>query len=192
MKHITVFGASSDDISEKYKQSAYDLGRLIAQKNWKQYNGGGAHGIMGYATKGGLDHNGEVHGIIIEVYKMFEAKDLTSCISVEGFHERKQGLIDAGDAIIVMPGGVGTLSEAFHVIDDLLADIARGVDQFIPLIFVNINSFFSPLFDWIEVNVINERFLKQNLWNQVVQLVANEKEAIAFIETKINNLECEE
>ncbi len=185
MKQISVFGASSDNILEVYKQSAYNLGRLIAQKNWRQYNGGGAQGIMGYATKGGLDYNGEVHGIIIEVYKMFEAKGLTSCVGVSNFHDRKQGLIDAGDAIIVMPGGVGTLSEAFHVLDDLLADIARGRDEFIPLVFVNTNSFFSSLFSWFDERIIAEEFLKDHLWKRVVHLASNEEDAILYVEKYI-------
>ena len=64
MKTITIFGSSSDLIPEIYKKEAHRLGELIASEGWHQYNGGGASGVMGAATRGGLRSGGKVHGII--------------------------------------------------------------------------------------------------------------------------------
>ncbi|PCJ60570.1 MAG: TIGR00730 family Rossman fold protein [Planctomycetota bacterium] len=177
MKRISIFGASSDRIPENYKKEAFIMGQLIADQGWCQYNGGGNLGIMGSATRGALQNNGEVHGIIIEVYKEFQAEGLTSCVTFDTFHERKQGLIDVADAVVVMPGGVGTLSELFHYIDDLLAAIHKGNKE-PPLILVNVDGFFSGILEWIKSKVVGEHFLKEELWASVILEVKDAECAI--------------
>lgn len=177
MKRITIFGASSDHIPEQYKKEAFKLGQLIADEGWFQFNGGGNLGIMGAATRGALQNNGEVHGIIIDVYKEFQAEGLTSCVSYDTFHQRKQGLIDAADAVLVMPGGVGTLSELFHYMDDLLAAMHRGEKE-CPIILINVDGFFSGILDWIKNRIIKDKFLKKELWDNVICEVENAESTI--------------
>ena len=180
MKTITIFGASSEDIPEIYKNEAHRLGELIASEGWVQYNGGGASGVMGAATKGGLFGGGEVHGIIIDVYQHLQAEGLTTCLSVEKFHERKQGLIDAGDMVVALPGGIGTLNEIFHMLDDHLADLHRGV-KLCPLIILNTNGFYDGLLDWIKSRILKENFLNPDLFRQVIRVVDNAEGAMGVI-----------
>lgn len=181
MKTITIFGSSSDSIPQVYKDEAHRLGLLIASEGWHQYNGGGASGVMGAATRGGLYGGGKVHGIIIEVYEHLKAEGLTSCVSVERFHERKQGLIDAGDAIVALPGGVGTLNEIFHVLDDHLADLQRGSKRICPLIILNTNGFYNGMLEWIKARIIKEQFLKEELFQQVIRSVENAEGVLEVI-----------
>jgi len=181
MKSITIFGSSSELIPEIYKQAAHQLGVLIANEGWQQYNGGGDSGIMGHATKGGLYGGGKVHGIIIEVYRQFQAEGLTSCVSVEKFHERKQRLIDAGDVIVALPGGVGTLNEIFHVLDDHLADLHRGKTNISPLILLNSNGFYNGILDWMQEKVINEKFLKKESLYQVLKVAKTAEDVLKII-----------
>ena len=171
MKTITIFGSSSDTIPEVYKEAAHRLGVLIAQEGWHQYNGGGASGVMGSATRGGLFGGGKVHGIIIEVYQHLQAEGLTSCVAVEKFHERKQKLIDAGDAIVALPGGIGTLNEIFHVLDDHLADLHSGRKGLCPLILLNTSGFYNGLLSWLNERIIEEKFLPNELFRQVIGTV---------------------
>ena len=173
MKKITIFGASSEAIPEIYKTEAHRLGELIANEGWHQYNGGGASGIMGAATRGGILGGGKVHGIIIDVYKHLQADGLTSCISVEKFHDRKQGLIDAGDALVALPGGVGTLNEIFHVLDDHLANLHRNARGICPLIILNTNGFYNGLLEWIDHRVLKELFLNPESFRQIIRKVDN-------------------
>eukprot|EP00189_Rhodosorus_marinus_P009515 CAMPEP_0184741326 /NCGR_PEP_ID=MMETSP0315-20130426/4336_1 /TAXON_ID=101924 /ORGANISM="Rhodosorus marinus, Strain UTEX LB 2760" /LENGTH=79 /DNA_ID=CAMNT_0027211519 /DNA_START=33 /DNA_END=268 /DNA_ORIENTATION=+ len=44
---VTVYAASSSRIHEDYFEPAERLGRLIAEKKWRQVNGGGEGGLMG-------------------------------------------------------------------------------------------------------------------------------------------------
>lgn len=185
MKSITIFGSSSDLIPDVYKEAAHRLGLLIANEGWQQYNGGGDSGIMGHATRGGLYGGGKVHGIIIEVYRQFQAEGLTSCVSVEKFHERKQRLIDASDVIVALPGGVGTLNEIFHVLDDHLADLHRGKTNIRPLILFNSNGFYDGILEWMQEKVINEKFLKKDSLNKVLR-IANSAENVLQIIHEIN------
>lgn len=180
MKTITIFGASSDTIPEVYKAAAFRLGEMIAREGWQQFNGGGNSGIMGHATLGGIQNGGKVHGIIIEVYRHLQAEGLASCVSVDKFHERKQLLIDAGDAIVALPGGIGTLNEIFHVLDDHLADLHRG-KSLCPLILLNTNGFYDGMLGWIHDRILKESFLKNDLFNQVIKPVATAEEVMEII-----------
>lgn len=181
MKTITIFGSSSDYIPEVYKEAAHRLGVLIAQEGWHQYNGGGASGVMGSATKGGLHGGGKVHGVIIQVYQHLQADGLTSCVSVEKFHERKQKLIDAGDVIVALPGGIGTLNEIFHVLDDHLADLHRGHKDLFPLILLNTNGFYNGMLAWLNDRVLKENFLPKELFHQVVKTVDTAEGVLSVI-----------
>lgn len=181
MKRITIFGSSSEHIPEIYKSEAHRLGLLIANEGWQQYNGGGASGIMGAATKGGLQAGGKVHGIIINVYQHLQADGLTSCVSVEKFHERKQGLIDVSDAMVALPGGIGTLNEIFHVLDDHLADLHRTNKILCPLIILNTNGFYDGLLEWLHTRIIKELFLKEDSFRKVIRPVEKAEEVLAII-----------
>lgn len=168
MKTITIFGSSSENIPDTYKMAAFRLGELIAKAGWQQYNGGGNCGVMGHATLGGLSKGGIVHGVIIDVYKQSQATGLTSCISVEQFHERKLKLMEAGDVIVALPGGIGTLNEIFHVLDDLLSEQYQG-RKINPLLLLNTNGFYDGLLDWMRSRILRESFLSNNSFQQIFQ-----------------------
>jgi len=186
---VTLFGASSDSIPDHYKEAAFELGRLIALEEWVQINGAGVHGIMGAATNGGIQENGEVHGIIINVYRKFEHPDLTSCVGKDSFHDRKEGLIQAGDFVVALPGGIGTLSEIFHVLDDLLAVDSEDRPSMPPMIILNTKNFFALLMEWISTKIEEENFLSSDAMKKVVQTVDQPAQVIELIKKMIHSNE---
>lgn len=117
----TVFGSSSARTSKRMCDVAYEMGQLLARNNIITVNGGGAHGVMGAINNGVRSiEGGKIIGVI---HKMFcvdggEDKLVTDMIIVDGsdLTVRKQSLLDNGDCIIILAGGVGTFDEFWDTV----------------------------------------------------------------------------
>ena len=67
--------------------------------------------------------------------------NITELIEVKDMHERKKKLIEDIDAVIVLPGGSGTLEETLEVIT------LKRLGKFTkPIIFINTDGFYDNLF----------------------------------------------
>jgi len=118
MKSISVYCASSTQISDQYFEAAYQLGVLMAQNQLRLIYGGGERGLMGAVAKGILESGGEAFGVI--PHFMVEAgwhhRDLTRLIEVEDMSSRKKLMEEISDGCIALPGGAGTFDELMEVI----------------------------------------------------------------------------
>src|SRR5262249_40854428 len=79
--------------------------------------GGGNVGLMGATADAALATGAEVVGVIPERLKSREGghRGLTELIVVDSMHERKREMAERGDAVVALPGGIGTLEELFEV-----------------------------------------------------------------------------
>ena len=107
---ITIFGSSRPVEGEEEYITAYNLGKLLAQKGFNICTGG-YQGIMNAASRGAAEAGAEVLGITVEGWSSIPSKYLTKEIKCGDLNERLQKLIDAGDAYVVLQGGTGTLLE---------------------------------------------------------------------------------
>jgi uncharacterized protein (TIGR00730 family) len=115
-KCITVFGSARFKEDHPYYRLARDLGRELANAGYAVMTGGGP-GIMEAANRGAKEAGGVSLGCNIKL--PFEQKPnpyLDQFIEFEHFFIRKVMLIKYSNAFVVMPGGFGTLDEAFEVI----------------------------------------------------------------------------
>ncbi len=92
------------------------IGTLCAERGVTLVYGGGGIGLMGIAARAALAAGGEVIGVIPEALKTAEiAQDgLTELIVVDTLHARKAIMHQRSDAILALPGGIGTLDELFE------------------------------------------------------------------------------
>lgn len=92
------------------------FGQLLAARGVTLVYGGGGVGLMGLAARAALAGGGKVIGIIPRALMTAEiAQDgLTEMHVVETLHERKALMHDRADAIIALPGSIGTLDELFE------------------------------------------------------------------------------
>ena len=176
--NVCVFAASSDRIDERYIQDARELGVLLADNGWRCVNGGGAVGLMGAVTDGALDAGGEVTGVIPKfmVDKGWLYARLEDVIVTADMHQRKQMMSDMADAVISLPGGVGTLEELLET----LTWRQLGLIKY-PVIILNTLGYFDPLLAMLD-HAIGEGFLKAShraLW----QVAATPAEAVALLTT---------
>ncbi len=75
--------------------------------------GGGQKGLMGILADSVLEQEGQIMGIIPELLIEWEVqhKGLSELAIVPDMHARKKMIYDRCDAVIVLPGGFGTMDE---------------------------------------------------------------------------------
>jgi uncharacterized protein (TIGR00730 family) len=111
---------------------------------------------MGIVADSVLEHDGDVTGIIPQFLMDMEVghDGCTELIITKSMHERKQRMAELSDAFVILPGGLGTLDEAFEI---LTWRQLRLHDK--PVIFVNVDDFWSPLLAMID-NQITENYVR--------------------------------
>jgi uncharacterized protein (TIGR00730 family) len=149
---ICVYCGSSADVAQSYKDAAVQLGREAGERGVEIIYGGGRVGLMGLVADAALAAGGRVTGIIpSHILEMEVAhQTLTELIVVENMHLRKMMMFERSAAFVILPGGLGTLDEAFEILtwkqlglhrkpiivanidgywDGLLALVRHGVDE---------------------------------------------------------------
>ena len=175
--NVCVFCASSANIDERYLEAARELGRLLAQEGWRCVNGGGAVGLMGAVTDGALDAGGQVTGVIPKfmVDNGWCYDRLEDVIVTADMHQRKYMMSEMADAIIAMPGGVGTLEELLETLTWRQLGLVK-----VPVIILNTLGYFDQLIAMLD-HAIDEGFMKPShaqLWT----VADTPAEAIAMLE----------
>jgi hypothetical protein len=115
MSHvISVFGSSSPEPGSADYEVARDLGRRLAQVGFTVQSGGYV-GVMEGVSRGANEAGGHVIGVSCDQIEEFRPLKANPWVKEEIRHptlrERVLYLVDHCDGIVVMPGGIGTLSE---------------------------------------------------------------------------------
>ena len=113
LSHVAIYCSSSNKVRSSYMGAAYRLGELFAQSGICMIYGDGGIGLMASAAAGALDANGEVLGIIPQfmVDAGWNNPRSTRTIVTQTMHERKATICQHADAMVALPGGIGTFEE---------------------------------------------------------------------------------
>lgn len=144
MKSITsicVFCGSRAGTDPAYAKAAQTLGAEMAARNIRLVYGGGRIGLMGIVADAVADSGGEVSGVIPDFLMHLEVgnENAGDLIVTDSMHTRKAKMFDLSDAVVILPGGLGTLDEAFEIIT---WKQLRQHDK--PVVLVNINNYWAP------------------------------------------------
>jgi uncharacterized protein (TIGR00730 family) len=114
---VCVYCGSANNVAESFKQTARNVGTALAQQGMRIVYGGGHVGLMGIVADAALAAGTQVIGIIPEHIRAQEVQHmgLTKLHVVPDMHIRKRMMVDHSDAFVILPGGLGTLDEAFEV-----------------------------------------------------------------------------
>lgn len=113
---VTVFGSSRFPENHRYYQLARQLGSALAKAGYAVITGGGS-GIMEAANRGAKEGGGLSLGCNIQLPQEQKPNPyLDKFIQFEHFFVRKVMLVKYSSAFVIMPGGFGTLDEAFEVV----------------------------------------------------------------------------
>ena len=118
LRRVAVFCGSSRGTDPRFMRAANDLGRDLARLGIGIVYGGASAGCMGALADGALAAGGEVIGVIPHglADREIAHASLTSLEVVASMHERKARMAALSDAVIVLPGGYGTLDELFEAL----------------------------------------------------------------------------
>ncbi len=164
LESVAVFCGSKPGKHPIYMEHAAELGRLLAILGVKMVYGGGNIGLMGAVAEGILSNRGEVMGVMPKVLVEAERQHegLTELIVVDDMHSRKKLMYEMSDAVIILPGGFGTMDELFEV---STWNQLKIHDKKIYIL--NTNSFYQHLI--VQITVMEqEGFLYTNLTQQIV------------------------
>ena len=114
---LCLFCGSKPGANPDHATLAAGVGTMAAARGITLVYGGGTNGLMGLAARAALEGGGRVVGILPECLARQEIAQpgLTELIVTATLHERKAAMFDHSDAIVVLPGGIGTMDELFEV-----------------------------------------------------------------------------
>lgn len=114
MKIISVFGSSATPPDSIDYAMSQEVGKLLAEAGFAVQTGG-YDGVMGAASRGASEAGGHVIGITSEQIESFRKKPCNPWVKEEikyvTLRERLLHLVEKCDGCVVMPGGIGTISE---------------------------------------------------------------------------------
>ena len=115
---LCVYCGSSTGLDPRHAETATALGRLLAREKITLVYGGGRVGLMGLVADATLGAGGKAIGVIPTMLKTVELAHLglTELIAVDTMHARKHRMFEIADGFAILPGGLGTLDEAFEII----------------------------------------------------------------------------
>jgi len=172
MQSICVYAGSAAGNKPKYTEKAIELGQFIADKGFSMVYGGGSNGLMGVTADAALSKGAKVTGIITEQLDAIEVghKGLTNLEIVSSMHERKSRMAELSDAIISLPGGVGTWEELFEALAwNQLGFYSK------PIILFNVDGYYSSLYQFSK-EAVKEGFLPQSTFEEL--FISEDLEAI--------------
>ncbi|MBD3788374.1 MAG: TIGR00730 family Rossman fold protein [Sphingomonadales bacterium] len=115
---VCVYCGSRAGVRPAYTAAARAAGAMLAARGWRLVYGAGDVGLMGEVARAAQAAGGETFGVIpVHLFAREVGKrDLSTFVITETMHERKKVMYMNADAIVVLPGGAGSLDELFEVL----------------------------------------------------------------------------
>ena len=150
IRSIAVYCASSNKVRACFVGAAERLGELIATSGKRVIYGDGGIGLMAAVARGALKAGGEVVGVIPQfmVDQKWNNPDSTETIVTETMHERKATICKMADAMVALPGGIGTFEELL----ECLTWKQLGLHS-CPVVILNTDGYYDKLLACIDLMV---------------------------------------
>ncbi len=157
--HIAVFCGSSLPHNKVIVEAAAVLGRRIAQEGHTLVYGGSNLGLMGVVSGAALEEGGRVVGVIPNLFSddIIHSQRVTELVRVRSMAERKERIMEACDAFVALPGGIGTIDEVSEVMvmNQLqIVDGKRVLDgtyKTKPMILLNIDGYYNSFLEQLRL-----------------------------------------
>lgn len=147
IKSVCVYCGSRSGAMPAYESAAKSLGVMLAARGLRLVYGAGDVGLMGVVARAAQDAGGETFGVIPEhlVRREVGKSDLTTYVVTETMHERKKVMLYNADAVVVLPGGPGSLDELFEALTWRQLGLHNK-----PIVILNVAGYWDKLRDLVE------------------------------------------
>ena len=176
VQSIAVYCASSNKLRPSFVEAAERLGELIAAEGMRLVYGDGGIGLMAAVARGALNNGGEVIGVIPQfmVDQGWNNPNSTQTIITQTMHERKATICDISDAMVALPGGIGTFEELL----ECLTWKQLGLHQN-PVVILNTDGYYDHLLACIDLMV--EEQMMRPIHKEMFVVVSQPEEVIPAI-----------
>jgi uncharacterized protein (TIGR00730 family) len=159
VKSVCVYCGSRAGAMPAYAQAAKAFGTLLANERWRLVYGAGDVGLMGEVARATQRAGGETFGVIPQhlVDREVGKSDLSTYVVTETMHERKKVMLVNADAVVILPGGPGSLDEMFEALTWRQLGLHRK-----PIIVLNVNGYWNPLRTLID-HTVSQGFAEPSL-----------------------------
>ena len=139
-----------------YNKAASNLGVVLAARNINLVYGGGSLGLLGSVAIAASLGGSKVLGVILKplAAKRINGMPLGSELQVTSMHEKIGNMLKNADALIALPGGLGTLEEIFNVASWAELNLHQK-----PLGLLNVNGFYDGLLSFLD-HAVEQEFIK--------------------------------
>ncbi len=177
--HVTIFGSARIKRNDPVYKEIYKLAEMIGKSNWDVVTGGGP-GVMEAANlghrKGNIGGNAHSIGLGIKLpheQRFNEGVQLFRKFKI--FSRRLDNFMLLSNAIVIAPGGVGTLLETLYSWQLMqVGDTCQ-----IPIIFLG--SMWTGFLDWLKKEPLKKKYFEEKDF-ELLYHAKSAKEAIEVID----------
>lgn len=141
-RKIGVFLSSRTDVPEAYRRAVEEVGAWIGRTGRTLVYGGARKGLMEVLARTAKDNGARVYGVVPQIIEdrgfVSDVPDVV--FRTADLNDRKAVMVRESDAMVALPGGIGTLDEVFTV---LAADLIGTEHK--PLVLYNAGGCWDPL-----------------------------------------------
>ena len=140
--NITVYLGANEGNNPALKRAVKELGTWIGKSGNALIYGGSKSGLMGALADSVLNAGGNVTGVEPQFFieNEFQHEGITKLIATKDMSERKNKMIELGNAFIAFPGGTGTLEEITEIMSKVSLKQLNA-----PCIVYNLNGYYDSL-----------------------------------------------
>jgi len=147
IQSVAVYCGSRTPMDKAYEEAAVGLAKFIAAHGMTLVFGASNVGTMKTVADAALAAGGKVVGVFTTNLPMSLAHPgLTELVVTHSLAERKREMIERADALVALPGGLGTLDELFDAL--ALRRVKNGGHKK-PVGVLNVNGYYDPLVDFL-------------------------------------------
>ncbi len=172
---VSVFGSARTKEDNPLYAEARNTGKLLVDAGYGVITGGGP-GIMEAASRGAFEAGGTSIGLNIELpMEQHPNTYQTDSLSFRYFFVRKVCFLKYSTALIVYPGGFGTVDE----LSEVLTMVQTHKINMVPIIFVG-KKFWQGFIDWTQNTLLEEGMISPDDMN-LFKVVDSGKEAVDWL-----------
>jgi uncharacterized protein (TIGR00730 family) len=148
---VAIFGSARTKEDHPHYKLARETAKLLGENKYSIITGGGP-GIMEAGNRGAADVNATSVGLNIDLpFEQHPNEYQDVELNFRYFFIRKVMFLKYTSAVVIMPGGIGTLEEFGEVITLMQTKKIRNI----PIIFMGVD-FWTPMVDWIKETMLGE------------------------------------
>ena len=175
-KAVSIFGSARLGSKHKYYALAETTARLFTERGYSIITGGG-DGVMEAANKGAKKAKGKSVGLNITIpMEQRVNKYVTHPLEFRYFFVRKLMFVKYSSALVVFPGGFGTLDEFFEILTLIQTERADPI----PVVLVG-RDYWKGILNWLNGVCLKEKAIDKKDMD-IFKVIEKPEEIIKYVD----------